>query len=169
VRDRFRGLAGARGCRNILFESVPYPALRDLDEGCPACSSTNCVGDVPREIAWENVSTDDLAANARYWELSPGARWHGFTHVAPGYAITDPNKLTLLTPGFDRSTGKYGDYGIPTPVVAQYLRENRVVPEKNDLNSLLFLLSPAVESSKAGTLLSTSVAFKKLHDDAARR
>jgi hypothetical protein len=64
--------------------------LSDLDEGCPACSSTNCVGDVPREIAWENVSTDDLAANARYWELSPGARWHGFTHVAPGYAITDP-------------------------------------------------------------------------------
>jgi ornithine decarboxylase len=129
--------------------------LSDGDEGCPACSSTNCVGDVPREIAWENVSTDDLAANARYWELSPGARWHGFTHVAPGYAITDRNKLTLLTPGFDRSTGKYGDYG--------------VVPEKNDLNSLLFLLSPAVESSKTGTLLSTLVAFKKAHDDAARR
>jgi ornithine decarboxylase len=80
--------------------------LSDLDEGCPACSSTNCVGDVPREIGWENVSTDDLAANARYWELSPGARGHGFTHVAPGYAITDPNKLSRLTPGFDRSTGK---------------------------------------------------------------
>src|ERR1700730_17606625 len=125
-------------------------------------------GDALREVAWEDVPTDDLVANAHYWELSPGARWHGFSHVAPGYAITDPNKLTLLTPGFDRGTGAYADYGIPAPVVAQYLRANRVVPEKNDLNSLLFLLTPGVESSKAGTLLSALVAFKKLHDDNAR-
>ena len=125
-------------------------------------------GGAPREIAWENVPTYDLAANARYWELAPGAGWHGFAHVAPGHAITDPNKLILLTPGFDRDTGAYADYGIPAPVVAQYLRENRVVPEKNDLNSLLFLLTPGVESSKAGTLLSALVAFKKLHDDNAR-
>jgi len=121
-----------------------------------------------REVAWEDVPTDDLAGNSQYWELLPGARWHGFTQVAPGYAMTDPNKLTLLTPGFDRDSGAYADYGIPAPVVAQYLRENRAVPEKNDLNSLLFLLTPGVESSKAGTLLSALVAFKKLHDDNAR-
>ena len=122
----------------------------------------------PRDTAWEDVATADLASNPRYWELTPGARWHGFTHVAPGYAITDPNKLTLLTPGFDRTTGAYTDFGIPAPIVAQYLRENEVVPEKNDLNSLLFLLTPGVESSKAGTLLSALVAFKKLHDANAR-
>lgn len=39
------------------------------------------------------------------------------------------------------------EHGIPAPVVAQYLRENRIVPEKNDLNSLLFLLTPGVEAS----------------------
>jgi len=117
---------------------------------------------------WEDLPTDLLAGDPRYWELAPGAAWHGFRSVAqPGYAITDPNKLTLLTPGFDRITGRYADYGIPAPVVAQYLRENRVVPEKNDLNSLLFLLTPGVESSKAGTLLSTLVAFKRRHDDNA--
>ena len=81
--------------------------------------------------------------------------------------MTDPNKLTLLTPGFDRATGGYAEHGIPAPVVAQYLRENRIVPEKNDLNSLLFLLTPGVEASKAGTLISGLVAFKKLHDDNA--
>ena len=54
---------------------------------------------------------------------------------------------------------------MPAPIVAQYLRENRIVPEKNDLNSLLFLLTPGVESSKAGTLISGLVAFKRLHDD----
>jgi ornithine decarboxylase len=81
--------------------------------------------------------------------------------------MTDPNKLTLLTPGFDRATGGYAEHGIPAPVVAQYLRENRIVPEKNDLNSLLFLLTPGVEASKAGTLISGLIAFKKLHDDNA--
>ena len=143
--------------RRWFFETfVPDRVTVDDDTG------------TPREVAWETVATDDLASNAKYWELAPGAAWHGFTHVTPGYAITDPNKLIVLTPGFDRATGAYADYGIPAPVVAQYLRENEVVPEKNDLNSLLFLLTPGVESSKAGTLLSALVAFKKLHDANAR-
>ncbi len=119
------------------------------------------------EMAWEDVPTDELVANVHHWEFAPGADWHGFKHVAPGYAMTDPNKLTLLTPGFNRKTGAYEDHGIPAPVLAQYLRENRIVPEKNDLNSILFLLTPGVESSKAGTLLSGLVAFKRLHDDNA--
>jgi ornithine decarboxylase len=122
------------------------------------------VGNTP----WEDVPTDELANDTRYWELAPEAGWHGFSKLGRGYALTDPNKLTLLTPGFDRSSGAYADFGIPAPLVAQYLRENQVVPEKNDLNSLLFLLTPGVESSKAGTLLSSLVAFKRLHDDNAR-
>ncbi|POR41922.1 Orn/Lys/Arg decarboxylase N-terminal domain-containing protein [Methylobacterium sp. V23] len=117
------------------------------------------------KVPWESLSTDELAGNAKYWELTPGADWHGFTHVAPDYAMTDPNKLTVLTPGFNRHTGAYAEHGVPAPIVAQYLRENRIVPEKNDLNSLLFLLTPGVESSKAGTLISGLVAFKRLHDD----
>jgi ornithine decarboxylase len=118
-------------------------------------------------VPWELVPTDELATNARHWMLAPGASWHGFSNVGENYAMTDPNKLTLLTPGFDRATGEYDRFGVPAPVVAQFLRENRVVPEKNDLNSLLFLLTPGVESSKAGTLLSTLVAFKRRYDDNA--
>ena len=116
-------------------------------------------------VPWENVSTDLLARYPEFWELSPGALWHGFNVTENSFAITDPAKLTLLTPGFNRKTGDYEDHGIPAPIVAQYLRENRVVPEKNDLNSLLFLLTPGVESSKAGTLVSSLVAFKRLHDE----
>jgi ornithine decarboxylase len=117
------------------------------------------------EVAWESVSTEQLARNPQFWELTPGAAWHGFAYAQKGFSITDPAKLTLLTPGFDRRTGAYEAYGVPAPVVAQYLRENRVVPEKNDLNSLLFLLTPGVEASKAGTLVSALVAFKRLHDE----
>src|SRR6202030_3609558 len=115
----------------------------------------------------ESISTDQLVRDARYWALAPGEAWHGLTQLEPGFAITDPAKRTLLTRGFAPKTAAYESHGIPAPVVAQYLRENRVVPEKNDLISLLFLLAPGVESSKAGTLVSALVAFKRVHDDNA--
>jgi ornithine decarboxylase len=116
---------------------------------------------------WEEVPTDALASEPQLWELRPGDLWHGFRNDRPGYVMTDPNKLTLLMPGFDRATGAYAASGIPAPVLAEYLRENRIVPEKNDLHSMLFLLTPGVESSKAGTLLSWLVTFKRLHDENA--
>jgi arginine/lysine/ornithine decarboxylase len=55
--------------------------------------------------------------------------------------------------GFDRRTGNYTGHGIPAPLPAEYLRENRIVAEKNDLHSILFLLTPGVENSRAWTVL----------------
>ena len=146
------------------YEAEPDPARRwFLDPFVPDTVPWN--GAV---VPWEEVPTDELASNPAHWLLQPGAAWHGFTQLAPGYAMTDPNKLTLLMPGFDRATGAYADHGIPAVLLAEYLRENRIVPEKNDLHSILFLLTPGVESSKAGTLLSWLVTFKRLHDDNAQ-
>jgi ornithine decarboxylase len=118
----------------------------------------------PALVPWESIPTDDLVSDPRYWDMGPEADWHGFANTEPGYVITDPCKLTVLTPGFDARTGAYASWGIPAPIVAVYLRENRVWPEKNDLNSLLFLVTPGVESGKGGTLLSTLVAFKRYYD-----
>ena len=157
-----------RAIRREFEEKEQDPARRwFFDPFVPDLVPSKGVWADSQMVPWEQVPTDELATNARYWALEPGARWHGFGHVGKHYAMTDPNKLTLLTPGFDRATGEYDSFGIPGPVVAQFLRENRVVPEKNDLNSLLFLLTPGVESSKAGTLLSTLVAFKRRYDDNA--
>jgi len=114
--------------------------------------------------AWETLPTDELATKIEYWALKPGANWHGFGNLPSGYAMTDPNKLTLLTPGISRATGEYEAHGIHASILAEYLRENQIVPEKNDLNSILFLLTPGMESSKAGTLLSALIGFKRLHD-----
>ena len=58
---------------------------------------------------WEEVPTPVLLAEQQCWLLRPGARWHGFARVTDGYAMTDPNKLTLVTPGFDHETGGYLD------------------------------------------------------------
>ena len=82
--------------------------------------------------------------------------------------MVDPNKLTLLTPGIDRKTGEYLDFGVPATVVANYLREQRIVPEKCDLNSILFLMTPAEDESKLNTLIAKLVKFKNFWDrDAA--
>jgi ornithine decarboxylase len=118
----------------------------------------------PIATAWETVDTDTLASSSKYWEMISGASWHGFGDLPVGYAMTDPNKLTVLMPGINRQTGQYEEHGIPAPVLAEYLRENHIVPEKNDLSSILFLLTPGMESSKAGTLISSLIAFKRLHD-----
>ncbi len=53
---------------------------------------------------------------------------------------------------------------MPATVVANYLREQRVVPEKCDLNSVLFLLTPAEDESKLNTLIAKLVKFKNLWD-----
>lgn len=159
-----------RAVRREFEEKEPRPERRWFFE--PFVPERVEIPDVSREgavhnVPWESVSTDQLATNPVYWQLGPDVSWHGFPGMTAGFVMTDPNKLTLLTPGFDRATGGYAEHGIPAPVVAQFLRENRIVPEKNDLNSLLFLLTPGVEASKAGTLISGLVAFKKLHDDNA--
>ncbi|MDR3374245.1 MAG: Orn/Lys/Arg decarboxylase N-terminal domain-containing protein [Ancalomicrobiaceae bacterium] len=144
--------------RRWFFDPFVPPTVKLPDSGRP---------DGQFETPWEAISTDALAANSQFWAFAPGERWHGFTRTGTGLAMTDPNKLTLLCPGLDMGTGAYEASGVPAPIVAQYLRENRVVPEKNDLYSLLFLLTPGVEASKAGTLISTLVAFKRLYDDNA--
>jgi ornithine decarboxylase len=44
--------------------------------------------------------------------------------------------------------GEYSEFGIPATILAHYLRENGIVPEKCDLNSILFLLTPAESAEK---------------------
>ena len=53
---------------------------------------------------------------------------------------------------------------MPATVVANYLREQRIVPEKCDLNSILFLMTPAEDESKLNTLIAKLVKFKNLWD-----
>jgi len=116
------------------------------------------------QVPWEDLPTDVIKREQQCWSFDPGSRWHGYSGYAEGYAMVDPNKLTLLTPGIDRSTGEYLDFGVPATVVANYLREQRVVPEKCDLNSVLFLMTPAEDESKLNTLIAKLVKFKNLWD-----
>ncbi len=116
------------------------------------------------DLPWEDLPTEVIKREQQCWNFHPNSRWHGYSGYADGYAMVDPNKLTLLTPGIERKTGEYLDFGVPATVVANYLREQRVVPEKCDLNSILFLMTPAEDESKLNTLIAKLVKFKNLWD-----
>jgi len=119
-------------------------------------------------VAWEELPTEVLKREQQCWTFDPKSAWHGYSGYSDGYAMVDPNKLMLLTPGIDRGTGEYLDFGVPATVLANYLREQRIVPEKCDLNSILFLMTPAEDESKINTLISKLVKFKDMWDrDAA--
>ena len=113
---------------------------------------------------WESLPTEVIKHEQQCWNFHPTAKWHGYAGYSDGYAMVDPNKLNLVTPGINRKTGDYLDFGVPATVVANYLREQRVVPEKCDLNSILFLMTPAEDESKLNTLIAKLVKFKNLWD-----
>ena len=116
------------------------------------------------DVRWEDLPTDVLKREQQCWTFNPKSKWHGYAGYSDGYAMVDPNKLTLVTPGINRKTGDYLDFGVPATVVANYLREQGVVPEKCDLNSILFLMTPAEDESKLNTLIARLVKFKNLWD-----
>ncbi len=116
------------------------------------------------DATWEDLPTEVLKAEQQCWTLAPDRTWHGYPGYTDGYVMVDPNKLTLITPGIDRRTGDYLDFGVPATVLANFLRDQRVVPEKCDLNSILFLMTPADDESKLNTLLAKLVKFKDLWD-----
>ena len=116
------------------------------------------------DVRWEDLPTDVLKREQQCWTFNPKSKWHGYAGYSDGYAMVDPNKLTLVTPGINRKTGDYLGFGVPATVVANYLREQGVVPEKCDLNSILFLMTPAEDESKLNTLIARLVKFKNLWD-----
>ncbi len=118
--------------------------------------------------AWEKLPTEVIKQEQQCWTFDPSSNWHGYKGYVEGYAMADPNKLSLLTPGIDRKTGEYLDFGVPATVVANYLREQHIIPEKCDLNSILFLMTPSEDESKLNTLIAKMLKFKELWDrDAA--
>ena len=115
-------------------------------------------------VRWEDIPTEVIKREQQCWAMSPSSKWHGYDGYVEGYCMVDPNKLSLLTPGIDRQTGNYLDFGLPATVVANYLREQRIIPEKCDLNSILFLMTPAEDESKMNSLIAKLVRFKELWD-----
>ncbi|MCM0650672.1 ornithine decarboxylase [Clostridium swellfunianum] len=117
---------------------------------------------VVNEKKWEEYGTEEIANNIEFFKFVPGEKWHSFEGYGENQYFVDPNKFMLTTPGINVETGEYEDFGIPATILANYLRENRIIPEKNDLNSILFLLTPAETTEKMDKLVAQLVKFEQL-------
>lgn len=111
---------------------------------------------------WQEHDTEEIAQNIDFFKFIPGEKWHSFEGYGEEQYFVDPNKLMLTTPGIDVETGEYEDFGIPATILANYLRDNRIIPEKNDFNSILFLMTPAETKPKLDSLVAQLKRFEKL-------
>ena len=114
---------------------------------------------------WQDHPTDVIAQERRFFSFEPGEKWHGFEGYAQDEYFVDPCKLLLTTPGIDPQTGQYTKFGVPAAILANYLRENGIVPEKADLNSILFLLTPAESREKMAHLVAMLAQFEQHIED----
>lgn len=113
---------------------------------------------------WESYPTEEIARDLRFFKFEPGAKWHAFEGYGSNQYFVDPCKFLLTTPGIDTETGEYEDFGVPATILANYLRAHGVVPEKCDLNSILFLLTPSQTTAKISSLTTQIARFERLLD-----
>ena len=113
---------------------------------------------------WEEGNTQEMANDVSYFAFEPNAKWHSFKGYGEGQYFIDPCKFQLITPGINVETGAYEDFGIHANILANYLRENRIIPEKCDLNTILFLMTPAESKAKMDALVNQLVHFEELID-----
>ena len=113
---------------------------------------------------WEEGNTQEMANDVSYFAFEPNAKWHSFKGYGEGQYFIDPCKFQLITPGINVETGAYEDFGIHANILANYLRENRIIPEKCDLNTILFLMTPAESKEKMDELVDQLVRFEELLD-----
>lgn len=120
---------------------------------------------IPSQVAgkkWESYSTEEIANDLSFFDFVPGEHWHAFEGYADHQYFVDPCKLLLTTPGINTQTGEYEKFGVPATILANFLRENNVVPEKCDLNSILFLMTPAEDMAKMEHLVAQIIRFEQL-------
>ncbi|MBT8768514.1 ornithine decarboxylase SpeF [Metapseudomonas boanensis] len=116
---------------------------------------------------WQDYPTDEIANDIRFFKFHPQDRWHAFPGYADNQYFIDPCKLLFTTPGIDPVDGSYTEFGIHAGILANFLRQNGIIPEKSDLNSILFLLTPAEDWAKMSHLVAQLARFERFVSDDA--
>jgi arginine decarboxylase len=125
-------------------------------------------------VPFEDASIDLLRGEPDCWRLEPGAAWHGFSGLEPGYCLLDPIKVTITCPGAEPGgPGDPGDPGgpddpdgpgIPAKLLAAYLADRNIVVEKTGDYTVLVLFSMGITKGKWGTLADALMDFKSHYD-----
>lgn len=115
------------------------------------------------QVAFADADPELLTTEPNCWALHPGEEWHGYGNLEDGYALLDPIKVSVVTPGVNRD-GSMAETGIPAMLLVSYLDARGIVNEKTTDFTVLFLFSIGVTKGKWGTLLNAMLEFKEDYD-----
>ncbi len=111
---------------------------------------------------WEEWSEKALLTERKCWEVEPGDAWHGMEPIGQGEHLLDPCKVLLVTPGSWEK--KENAPAIPGAVLARYLEEKGIVPEKSGFYTVLFLAEPGDHKDKLDRLMEALIQFETDYD-----
>jgi ornithine decarboxylase len=151
------GEAGKRLWADCI--KIGVDARKDILERCTLIKPF--IPTMVRGKKWQEFDTEEIANSIEFFKFIPGEKWHSFEGYGKDQYFVDPNKLMLTTPGINAETGEYEDFGIPASILTDFLREHRIIPEKNDLNSILFLMTPAETPEKLAVLVEYLAIFEQ--------
>ena len=114
-------------------------------------------------IAFEHASEEMLVTEPGPWMLDPADTWHGFSGLVDDYAMLDPIKVSVVTPGI-QPNGALEAWGIPAQVVTAYLDAQGIQVEKTSDYTILFLFTIGITKGKWGTLVNALLDFKRDFD-----
>ncbi len=111
---------------------------------------------------WQNVPDEVLAKDPEAWHLTKENGWHGFKQINDEETYLSPLKLTICGPGVNNKTRRFTAEGVPGVIVEEFLHEHGIIPEKSDLYSTLYLITPGETEAEMNALLDALLEFE--HD-----
>lgn len=114
-------------------------------------------------VNWQDVPDDVLISDSEAWKLTTEKGWHGFKQINDNEVYLSPLKLTITTPGVNDNKREFTKKGIPGVIVEEYLHEHGIIPEKSDLYSTLYLITPGESKAEMMALLDALLKFEKAY------
>ncbi|MEQ5401544.1 arginine decarboxylase [Providencia rettgeri] len=117
-----------------------------------------------KHYAFEDAPVELLMKEQSCWVMNPEDKWHGFKDIPENWAMLDPIKVSILSPGMG-DDGKLLDSGVPAALVTAWLNHYGIVPTRTTDFQIMFLFSMGITKGKWGTLVNALLSFKRHYDN----
>ncbi|MGG4609262.1 arginine decarboxylase [Providencia sp. Me31A] len=117
-----------------------------------------------KRYAFEDAPVELLMKEQSCWVMNPEDKWHGFKDIPENWAMLDPIKVSILSPGMGED-GKLQDSGVPAALVTAWLNHYGIVPTRTTDFQIMFLFSMGITKGKWGTLVNALLSFKRHYDN----
>ncbi|MEQ4732495.1 arginine decarboxylase [Providencia rettgeri] len=117
-----------------------------------------------KRYAFEDAPVELLMKEQSCWVMNPEDKWYGFKDIPENWAMLDPIKVSILSPGMG-DDGKLLDSGVPAALVTAWLNHYGIVPTRTTDFQIMFLFSMGITKGKWGTLVNALLSFKRHYDN----